>query len=67
METSRLKVHESLTIPLSELQFRSSRSGGPGGQNVNKLETRVELLFDVRNSPSLNEDQRQAILSHLAS
>lgn len=67
METSRLKIHESLTIPLSELQFRSSRSGGPGGQNVNKLETRVELLFDVRNSPSLNEDQRQAILSHLAS
>lgn len=66
MEASRLKIRESLTIPLAELHFRSSRSGGPGGQNVNKLETRVELLFDVRNSPSLNEDQREAIFSNLA-
>lgn len=67
MGTSRLQIHENLTIPLSELQFRSSRSRGPGGQNVNKLETRVELLFDVRNSASLSEDQKRAILSYLAS
>jgi ribosome-associated protein len=62
-----VRINERLSIPLSELQFRSSRSGGPGGQIVNKLETRVELLFDVRNSPSLNEDQRQAIFASLAS
>jgi ribosome-associated protein len=57
----------SIEIPLSELRFRTSRSGGPGGQNVNKLETRVELLFDVLRSASLRDDQKQAVLSALAS
>ena len=56
-----------MEIPHSELEFRSSRSGGPGGQNVNKLETRVELLFDVERSPSLTQEQREAIVSSLQS
>jgi ribosome-associated protein len=56
-----------LLIPLSEIQFQFSRSGGPGGQNVNRRETRVELLFDVRNSPSLNEEQRLRLRTRLAS
>ncbi len=54
-------------IPRAELHFRFARSGGKGGQNVNKVETRVELLFDVQGSPSITREQRQAILRHLAS
>ena len=62
-----LKISETLHIPLSELEFRSSRSGGPGGQNVNKLETRIELLFDVARSPSLTDEQRNVLMSNLRS
>ncbi len=56
-----LAIRQSLSIPLSELRYRFSRSSGPGGQNVNRTATRVELLFDVANSPSLTQHQRQAI------
>jgi ribosome-associated protein len=62
-----IEVTEQLAIPLSEIQFQFSRSGGPGGQNVNRRETRVELLFDVRNSASLSEEQREFLLMRLAS
>ena len=65
--SSVLHITSSVQIPLSELRFRTSRSGGPGGQNVNKLETRVELVFDVAGSPSLSQDQKRAVLTHLAS
>ncbi len=41
-----IRVDGNIDIPLSEIQFRFSRSGGPGGQNVNRVSTRVELLFD---------------------
>ena len=58
-------VNQDLAIPGSELQFRFSRSSGPGGQHVNRSETRVELLFDVRTSPSLSDDQRQRLLQRL--
>ena len=44
-----------VTVPLSELEVRFSRSGGPGGQNVNKRDTRVEVIFDLDASPSLSE------------
>jgi ribosome-associated protein len=60
-----LTITPRLRIPLSELQFRFSRSGGPGGQHVNRSETRVELLFDVANSPSLTDAQRERILERL--
>ena len=56
-----------VNIPPAEMRFRTSRSGGPGGQNVNKLETRVELMFDVTRSPSLSDDQKNLILTALAS
>ena len=52
-------ISAELAIPPAELHFRFSRSGGPGGQHVNRSETRVELLFDVAGSPSLNEAQRR--------
>jgi ribosome-associated protein len=67
MFASQVFISHSLRIPLAELLFRTSRSGGPGGQNVNKLETRVELLFDVAHSPSIPENLRQRLLTNLHS
>lgn len=61
-----LDVTDSLRIPDSELHFETSRSSGPGGQHVNKTETRVTLLFDVALSPSLTEEQRHTLRSRLA-
>ena len=55
-------INSYTAIPSSELTFRFSRSGGPGGQNVNKLETKVELLFDVANSAGFTDEQKQRIL-----
>jgi ribosome-associated protein len=60
-----IRVTGGLTIPTEELTFRFSRSGGPGGQNVNKRETRVELVFDVANSPSLGPRQRARAMERL--
>ncbi len=62
----RLLISGNLVIPLRELHFRFSRSGGPGGQYVNRTETRVELLFDVAHSPSLSEGQRGRLRERLA-
>jgi ribosome-associated protein len=60
-----LHILPLVEIPLSELRFRTSRSSGPGGQNVNKLETRVELMFDVTKSPTLSDHQKERILTAL--
>ena len=49
-------------IPESELEFRFFRAGGPGGQNVNKVSTALQMRFDVLNSPSLKEGTRQRLM-----
>lgn len=56
-----LKVTSRISIPDEELQERFVRASGPGGQNVNKVSTAVELRFDVRGSPSLKEDVRKRL------
>jgi ribosome-associated protein len=53
-------------IPEDELQYAYSRSSGPGGQNVNRVETRVTLLFDVEASPSLSDYQKRRLRTRLA-
>lgn len=56
-----ISVTPQVSIPEQELQFHASRSSGPGGQNVNKVNTRVTLHFDVRRSPSLTVLQKSLI------
>jgi len=62
-----IRILPDLWIPRSELRFSASRSSGPGGQHANKVSSRVELRYDVRNSPSLTETRRRRIESRLAS
>ncbi|HSS77419.1 MAG TPA: alternative ribosome rescue aminoacyl-tRNA hydrolase ArfB [Thermoanaerobaculia bacterium] len=61
-----IPITPDLSIPDEEVSFTTSRSGGPGGQNVNKLETRVTLRFDVGASAVLSEEQRARLRERLA-
>lgn len=70
MENSnKIYINEQVSIPESEISFRFTHSSGPGGQHTNKAETKVILLFDVANSPSLIEAlsvaQHQRLLEKL--
>jgi ribosome-associated protein len=63
---NHIRISRALAIPLSEITFQFSRGSGPGGQNINRRETRVEILFDVSSSDSLSEEQRNRLLRRLA-
>jgi ribosome-associated protein len=65
MSDSVLEISPDLRIPLTELDYQASRSGGPGGQHVNTSSTRIEVWWDVASSPSLSEEQRAQLLERL--
>lgn len=64
-DDSTLPIGEHLRLPRSELTYRATRGGGPGGQHVNTSATKVELTWDVAASPSLTDEQRQRLLKKL--
>ena len=59
-------IRGAVVIPPHELEWRFSRSGGPGGQSVNTTDSRVQLAFDVAGSPSIPEHLRARALERLA-
>jgi ribosome-associated protein len=67
MERESIRVTRSVSIPLSEIDLRFSRSSGPGGQHAQKTETRVEALFDVESSSALTSRQKQRVLNKAGS
>ncbi len=61
-----IEITDKISIRDDELVFKASRSAGPGGQNVNKVNTRITLFFDVAHCEGLSDVQKQRILSRLA-
>ncbi|MEX2582883.1 MAG: alternative ribosome rescue aminoacyl-tRNA hydrolase ArfB [Gemmatimonadota bacterium] len=66
MSESSIPITPDLSLPVAELNYRASRSGGPGGQHVNTSSTRIELVWDVAGSPSLTPEQRDRLQEKLA-
>ena len=60
-----LKITKTLVIPSNEIKWRFSRSSGPGGQNVNKIESRVEIIFNLETSKVLNDYQKEILRRNL--
>ena len=60
-----LKITKTLVIPSNEIKWRFSRSSGPGGQNVNKIESRVEIIFNLEDSKVLNDYQKEVLKRNL--
>lgn len=60
-----ITINEDVSIPLAELQFRFATGGGPGGQHANRRATKVRLLFDIAQSPALDEATRNRLLQRL--
>jgi len=63
--TDELRVSPTCRIPVDELEWRFSASGGPGGQHVNTANTKAEVRFDIAASPSLGPRQRARLLERL--
>lgn len=70
-DTDGIKINEKIIIPQNELEFRTAHSSGPGGQHVNKTESKVLLRFDIRHSPTLqaalSESDHMRLIHKLAS
>jgi ribosome-associated protein len=62
-----LPINEELSLPLAEIELRSSRSSGPGGQHANVTESRIEASFDVESSTTLSDDQKRRIAERAGS
>ena len=60
-----LRIDAQLSIPLSEIELRASRSSGPGGQHANVTASRIEAVFDVETSATLSDSQRARLLEKL--
>ena len=60
-----LRINRGLALPLAEVELRTSRSSGPGGQHANVTASRVEAVFDVERSQALDEAQRARLLERL--
>lgn len=60
-----MRIDDSLSIPLSEIELRASRSSGPGGQHANVTASRIEAVFDVLESQTLSAEQRDRLLNRL--
>jgi ribosome-associated protein len=58
-----IRVTRSVVLPLAEIQLRTSRSSGPGGQHAQKSETRVEAVFDVEASTALTDAQKRRVVA----
>ena len=61
-----LPINDEVAIPETELDFEFARSSGPGGQNVNKVETKVTLRFEIATSAGLSDEQKERLLERLA-
>lgn len=64
---SAIRLSHGVSVPEAELELRTARSGGPGGQSVNTADSKVELRWNVATSPSLSEAQRGRLLERLSS
>ncbi len=60
-----LFVKNGISIPMRELEVTTSRSGGPGGQHVNKTDTRITVRWNVKMTSALNEEQKERVLQNL--
>src|SRR5579872_5377604 len=67
IEPAMLKINDRIVLPLSELQWDFARSGGPGGQNVNKVNSKALLRWNPVTSPSLPEPVRARLLKAIGS
>jgi ribosome-associated protein len=63
MAGESIRVTRSVVLPLSEVELRTSRSSGPGGQHAQKTETRVEAVFDVEASTALTDAQKRRVVA----
>ena len=66
MDAPTLYILPGISVLLDELRFTATTAGGPGGQHVNKVSTKVTLLFDLDGSPSLTESQKARLRAALA-